>query len=124
MTQILIGIKVKPLKIRQKQKSNFKVGVVASIQVPTKPWFDILQNYIVYGEYPSHFQVKERRALRQYSTNYAWIANKLYRRTFDGQNMLCIDGPEARRIIEEVHVGACGPRMNGLVLSKKILYLG
>ncbi|XP_047314534.1 uncharacterized protein LOC124918418 [Impatiens glandulifera] len=73
MTQIPVGIKVKPMMIRQKRKSNFEVGVVASVQVSTKPWFDILQNYIVYGEYLSHFRAKERRALHQYSTNYAWI---------------------------------------------------
>ncbi|XP_047309869.1 uncharacterized protein LOC124913321 [Impatiens glandulifera] len=42
MTRILVGIKVKHLKVRQKRKSDFKVGVVASVQVPTKPWFDIL----------------------------------------------------------------------------------
>ncbi|XP_047340011.1 uncharacterized protein LOC124943560 [Impatiens glandulifera] len=59
MTQIPVGIKVKPLKIRQKRKSDFEVGVEASVQVPTKLWFDILQNYIVYGEYPSHFRAKE-----------------------------------------------------------------
>ncbi|XP_047339792.1 uncharacterized protein LOC124943299 [Impatiens glandulifera] len=71
MIQIPVGIKVKPLKIRQKRKFDFEVEMVAFVQVPTKPWFDILQNYIVYGEYPSHFRAKERRALRQYSTNYA-----------------------------------------------------
>ncbi|XP_047320555.1 uncharacterized protein LOC124924582 [Impatiens glandulifera] len=124
MTQILVGIKVKPLKIRPKRKSDFEVGVVASVQVPTKLWFDILQNYTVYGEYLSHFRAKERRAVRQYSKNYDWIANWLYRRSFDGQYMLYVDCPEAQRILEEVHACVCGPHMNGLALAKKILCLG
>ncbi|XP_047326474.1 uncharacterized protein LOC124930156 [Impatiens glandulifera] len=59
----------------------------------------------------------------QYSTNYAWIANKFYRRSFGGQNMLCIDNLESKRIIEEVHVGTCGLHVNGMTLTKKILRL-
>ena len=89
-----------------------------------KSWFESLQKYVEHGEYPSHFRKKEKRALRQYATNYVLLAGKLYRRSFDGQNMLCIDQVDAIKIMDEVHAGTCGPHMNGMALAKKILRFG
>ncbi|XP_047310798.1 uncharacterized protein LOC124914323 [Impatiens glandulifera] len=124
MTKIPEGIKIKPLKIRQKQKRDFEKRTIANTKVVPKPWFEPLQKYVEHGEYPSYFQKKERRALRQYATNYVLLSGNLYRRTFDGQNMLCIDQSQASQIMEEVHAGTCGPHMNGSALAKKILRFG
>ncbi|XP_047339999.1 uncharacterized protein LOC124943545 [Impatiens glandulifera] len=67
---------------------------------------------------------KERRSLRQYATNYVLLAGKLYRHSFDGQNMLCIDQPQAAEIMEKVHAGTCVLNMNRSALAKKILRFG
>ena len=36
----------------------------------------------------------------------------------------CVDVAEANKLINKVHVGVCGPHMNGFVLARKILRTG
>ena len=36
----------------------------------------------------------------------------------------CVEAREARRLVEEIHAGTCGPHMNGFTLAKKILRSG
>ncbi|MDQ9785804.1 hypothetical protein, partial [Serratia marcescens] len=67
-----------------------------------EPWFAPLQRFMETGEYPAHFKKKEKRALRQYVTGYVIIADRLYKRSFDGQNMLCVDQHDTGRIMDEV----------------------
>ncbi|XP_047313953.1 uncharacterized protein LOC124917607 [Impatiens glandulifera] len=124
MTQIPEGIKIKPLKIQQRCNRIYEKLVVANTSISSKPWFEPIQSYIERGEYPAHFQKKERRALRQFATSYVVVAGRLYRRSFDGQNMLCVDQAESTTIMEEVHAGNCGSHMNGMALAKKVLRLG
>ncbi|XP_047331527.1 uncharacterized protein LOC124935113 [Impatiens glandulifera] len=108
MTQIPEGIKIKPLKIQQRCNRIYEKLVVANTN-----------SYIENGEYPAHFQKKERRALRQFATSYVVVAGYLYRRSFDGQNILCVDQTESTTIMEEVHAENCGSHMNGMGLAKK-----
>ncbi|XP_047330988.1 uncharacterized protein LOC124934495 [Impatiens glandulifera] len=124
MAQIPEGIKIKPLKIQKRCNRIYEKLVVANASISSKPWFEPIQSYIERGEYPAHFQKKERRALRQFATSYVVVAGCLYRRSFDGQNMLCVDQAESTTIMEEVHAGNCGSHMNGMALAKKVLRLG
>ncbi|XP_047340119.1 uncharacterized protein LOC124943688 [Impatiens glandulifera] len=123
MTQIPEGIKIKPLKIQQRCSRIYEKLVFANTNISSKPWFEPIQSYIERGEYPAHFQKKERRALHQFATSYVVVEECLYRRSFDGQNMLCVDQAESTTIMEEVHVGNCGSHMNGMSLAKKVLRL-
>ena len=36
----------------------------------------------------------------------------------------CVEAREARRLVEEIHAGTCGPHMNGFTLEKKIMRSG
>ena len=38
--------------------------------------------------------------------------------------MRSVDKTEAERLINEVHLGVCGPHMNGKMLARKILRMG
>ena len=48
----------------------------------------------------------------------------LYKRTFDGTQLRCIDESKAEEAMEEIHAGECGSHMNGLSLAKKIMRQG
>nr|XP_033508101.1 uncharacterized protein K02A2.6-like [Nicotiana tomentosiformis] len=48
----------------------------------------------------------------------------IIRRTPDLGFLRCVNVKEASRLLEEIHVGMCGPYMNGLILAKKILRAG
>ena len=48
----------------------------------------------------------------------------LYRRTFDGVLLLCLDRDSANQAMREVHAGVCGPHIGGHMLARKILRTG
>ncbi|XP_070017917.1 uncharacterized protein [Nicotiana sylvestris] len=52
------------------------------------------------------------------------IKEYLYRRTPDLGLLRCVGAREAFRLLEEIHVGTCGPHMNSFALTKKILQAG
>ena len=107
MTHIPEGIKVKPLRIKQQGTRIYEGHVVANAEITEEPWYEPLQRYMETGEYPIHFRKKEKRALRQYATGYVIIAGRLYKRSFHGQNMMCISQHDTKRIMDEVHAGVC-----------------
>ncbi|XP_077223363.1 uncharacterized protein LOC143856966 [Tasmannia lanceolata] len=74
--------------------------------------------------HPSEASGKERRSLQKLASNFIICGEELYRRSFDGIQLLCIDEDQAAELIEQTHEGVCGPHMNGKMLSRKILRLG
>ncbi|PKI67542.1 hypothetical protein CRG98_012126 [Punica granatum] len=64
------------------------------------------------------------RTLRRIAAHFFLSGETLYRRSFDAILFRCVDENEARRLMEEVHEGNCGPHMNGLMLAKKLMRLG
>ena len=55
---------------------------------------------------------------------YILCGGQLYRSSYDGIHPRFVKKEEAKRVIEEVHQGICGPHMNGRMLAKKILRMG
>lgn len=43
----------------------------------------------------------------------------LYKRSYDGIQLLCVTEEKAEKILEDVHNGVCGPHMNGGMLAKR-----
>ena len=43
------------------------------------------------------------------------------KRSYNGYNLICLSENDARRMMEEIHEGVCGPHMNGHMLAKKII---
>ena len=48
----------------------------------------------------------------------------MYRRSPNGLLLLCLDCVSANRVMREVHVGVCGPHMEGDMLARKIMRIG
>ncbi|XP_070019595.1 uncharacterized protein [Nicotiana sylvestris] len=93
-------------------------------EVDGKPWFHDIKEYLAKGEYPELVNAIQKRTLRRLSNNFFHSRGILYRRTPDLGLIRCVDAKEASRLLEEIHVGTCGPYMNGFVLAKKILQAG
>jgi hypothetical protein len=89
-----------------------------------KPWFTDIQRFVEDGSYPEGADKKDRRALRLVATQYIICGGVLYRRSYEGIHLRCVDEVEAERLINEVHLGVCGPHMNGKMLAKGILRMG
>jgi hypothetical protein len=89
-----------------------------------KPWYYDIRNLVENKVYPKGVDKKERRVLRLLATQYILYGGLLYRRSYEGVHLRCVDKEEAERFIKEVHQGVCGPYMNGRMLAKKIVRLG
>uniref|UniRef100_A0A2N9H197 Uncharacterized protein n=2 Tax=Fagus sylvatica TaxID=28930 RepID=A0A2N9H197_FAGSY len=80
-----------------------------------------LQRFVEDGSYTEGVDKKDRRALRITATQYIICGGVLYKRSYEGIHLRCVDEVEAERLINEVHLRACGPHMNGKMLARKIL---
>jgi hypothetical protein len=89
-----------------------------------KLWFSDMQRFVEDGAYPERASKKDRRALRLAATQYIICGGVLYRRSYEGIHLRSVDETEAERLINEVHLGVCGPHMNGKMLARKILRMG
>ncbi|XP_077232421.1 uncharacterized protein LOC143869745 [Tasmannia lanceolata] len=125
MIDIPVGVKVRPLAI----KRNVIPAHVHTIEIAArcpdgKPWYFDINNLISGRGHPSEASSKEKRSLQKLTTRYVICRGGLYRKSFDGIQLLCVDEDRAAEILEDVHSSVCGPHMNGKMSSRKILRLG
>ncbi|XP_070044826.1 uncharacterized protein [Nicotiana tomentosiformis] len=88
------------------------------------PWFHDIKEYLAKGEYPEHSTHTQKCTLRRLANHFFQSRGILYRRTPDLGLLRCVDAKKASRLLEEIHVGTCGPHMNGFTLAKQILRAG
>ncbi|XP_024011258.1 uncharacterized protein LOC112086525 [Eutrema salsugineum] len=74
--------------------------------------------YIADGEVPT--DKREARKLKAQTARYVLVDGEVFKWRFSGPFMTCVEGPEARKIMHEVHSGACGNHSSGRSLAIKI----
>ncbi|XP_070002320.1 uncharacterized protein [Nicotiana sylvestris] len=89
-----------------------------------KPWFDDIKEYLTKGKYLELANPTQKRTLQRLSNNFFHSGGVLYSRTPDLGLLMCVNAKEASRLLEEIHVGTCGPHMNGFIFAKKIFGAG
>ncbi|XP_077252490.1 uncharacterized protein LOC143891871 [Tasmannia lanceolata] len=124
MLDISTAMEVQPLEVRlQWAPSHVNAIEIAARCSDGKPWYTDIKNFISGKGHPPEASGKERRSLQKMASNFVICGEELYRRSFDGIQLLCIDEDQAAELIEQTHEGVCGPHMNGKMLSRKILRL-
>ncbi|KFK24493.1 hypothetical protein AALP_AAs49847U000100 [Arabis alpina] len=83
-----------------------------------KPWMDQIRAYIVSGELPNNKWAA--RKLQKQAARYVLLDENIYRCGFSGPLLTCVEGQEARQVMEEVHSGSCGNHSGGKALAIKI----
>ncbi|XP_077252409.1 uncharacterized protein LOC143891761 [Tasmannia lanceolata] len=125
MLDISAAMEVQPLEVRlQWAPSHVNTIEIAARCSDGKPWYTDIKNLILGKGHPPEASGKERRSLQKLASNFVICGEELYRRSFDGIQLLCIDEDQAAELIEQTHEVVCGPHMNGKMLSRKILILG
>ena len=113
-----------PLEIEQSYKEVHKRKTEASVMTIEEeevPWdYDIVK-FLELRAYPNGVDKRERRSIRMMATQYILCRGQLYKRSYDGIHLHYLKKEKAKRVMEEVHQGICGPHMNGRMLVKKIL---
>jgi ribonuclease HI len=85
-------------------------------------WRQPFIEYFQHGTLP-----KDKRAadqLRKRVLRYAYVGSTLYRRSYDQLWLRCVSGPEAKRVMKEIHSGLCGAHQSGPKMKLKIKRMG
>ena len=56
--------------------------------------------------------------------NFIICGGKLLKKSYNGHNLICLHENYAKRMMEEIYKGVCGPHINGHMLTKKIVRKG
>ncbi|XP_077232431.1 uncharacterized protein LOC143869757 [Tasmannia lanceolata] len=84
-----------------------------------KPWYFDIKNLISGRGHPPEASLKEKRALQKLTSRYVISGGDLYRRSFDGVQLLCVNADRAAEILEDAHSGVCDLHMNGKMFARK-----
>ena len=124
MVEIPKEVWIRPLEIEQsygmvhKEKAEAPVLIIEEEGVS---WYFDFMKFLELGVYSNGANKGECRSIRMMAMQYILCGGQLYRRSYDGIHLRCLKKEEAKKVIEEIHQGFCGPHMNGKVLAKKIL---
>ncbi|XP_075096449.1 uncharacterized protein LOC107767361 [Nicotiana tabacum] len=119
MLPYLGNVHIDSLDIQIREKHGYCNAV--EIETDFQPWYHDIKRFLKTKEYPKQTSGDQKRTIRRLANNFFLSGDVLYKRTPDLNLLRCVDAQEARKIINEVHSGVCGPHMNGYVLVKKIL---
>ncbi|XP_062074838.1 uncharacterized protein LOC133778832 [Humulus lupulus] len=90
---------------------SIKALEVYSTSSEPECWMDPIIRYLSTSELPPH--PKDAKLLRLRAQRYSIIHGTLYRKSFDGPYLRCLRPSEAKKLLEEIHEGACGNHTEG-----------
>ena len=87
-------------------------------------WYYDIWVYLERQGYPEGSDKKRQMAIRNLAAQYVIMGERLYKRHYQGINLLCAKESEKAEIMRQIHEGICGPHMSGHMLAKKIIRQG
>ncbi|XP_077242395.1 uncharacterized protein LOC143882894 [Tasmannia lanceolata] len=106
MLDISATMEVQPLEVKlQWAPTHVNAIEIAARCSDGKPWYTYIKNLILSKGHPPEASEKERRSLQKLAANFVICGEELYRRSFDGIQLLCIDEDQAAELIEQTHEG-------------------
>ncbi|XP_074298299.1 uncharacterized protein LOC141629150 [Silene latifolia] len=114
-----------PIYVERRSSPAYVNAIDDAEEGETEPCYTSILKFKETGEYPLDLDTRGKRALRMLSAQFIKTNDgQLYKKTAQGVLLRCIDKPIAKKVMEEVHDGECGPHMNGHMLVHKIIRLG
>ena len=115
----------KPLVLTIVNRPVYEIERILEVEVNDgKPWYHDIQRYLECGELPKEASRKDRVHIQKLASQYVNLKGELYKRQTNDIQLKCLRKEEAHKVMEEVHAGVCGPHMNGLNFSRKIVRQG
>ncbi|XP_077232169.1 uncharacterized protein LOC143866971 [Tasmannia lanceolata] len=106
MLDISATMEVQPLEVRLQWAPSHVNAIEVAARCPDgRPWYTDIKNLILGKGHPPEASGKERRSLQKLAANFVICGEELYRRSFDGIQLLCIDEDQAAELIEQTHEG-------------------
>src|SRR5215469_11676093 len=122
MVKLDYGVHVQPIQIQTRSTPAYCQNVEE--EVDDQPWFHDIMVYIKQGGYPSEATDNDKKTIRRLAMNFFLSGGVLYKRSFDGTLLRCVDAKEAQKIMMEVHEGMCGTHTNGHRMTRQIQRCG
>ncbi|XP_077211984.1 uncharacterized protein LOC143847155 [Tasmannia lanceolata] len=114
MLDISATMEVQPLAVRlQWAPAHVNTIEISARCADGKSWYTDIKNLISGNGHSPQASSKERKTLQKLAINFIICGEELYRRSFDGIQLLCVNEDKAAELIEQTHEGVCGPHMNG-----------
>ncbi|XP_022007340.1 uncharacterized protein LOC110906528 [Helianthus annuus] len=95
---------------------------VMQVEAPAQTWMTPLINYLVHDVLP--VDKAEARKIQINSLQYQMQEGGLYRKTFLGPLLKCLDPEQASYIIREIHYGICGIHAGPKMIVTKVKNAG
>ncbi|XP_022007808.1 uncharacterized protein LOC110907084 [Helianthus annuus] len=95
---------------------------VMQVEAPPQTWMTPIINYLVHDVLPT--DKAEARKIQINSLQYQMQEGGLYRKTFLGPLLKCLDPEQASYIIREIHYGICGIHAGPKMIITKVKNAG
>ncbi|XP_043725680.1 uncharacterized protein LOC122672253 [Telopea speciosissima] len=98
MVECSSDTQIRPFLVDKRCEPAYEESVTVLI-ADGKVWFTPIVDFIKERRYPKHFTVGEKKRLRKYAMQFMLQGNLLYKRSYDGIQLLCVDEEQAQTII-------------------------
>ncbi|XP_042519159.1 uncharacterized protein LOC122092926 [Macadamia integrifolia] len=95
------GEQIQPFIIDRRDHPSHQ-GFVNALTVDGRPWFVHIVDFIREGKYSADATQGDRRFLRHYATQFILHKYILYKRSFDGIQLVCMDEDQVQTILEQI----------------------
>jgi ribonuclease HI/transposase InsO family protein len=99
-------------------------SLICCAQNLVSPWYNDIRFCLEHGSTPRHLDPAKRRALRLKSASFHLVNGILFRQSFDGVLMRCLEKDEAEKVLLELHAGEAGGHFGGDTTAHKVLRVG
>ncbi|XP_070028977.1 uncharacterized protein [Nicotiana sylvestris] len=108
------NVHINPLEIQIRERHGYYNTV--EVEPNVQPWYHYIKRFLKTKKYPEQANGDQKRTIRRLASGFFLSGKVLYKRTPDLNLLRCVDAEGAGKIIHEVHIGVCGPHMNGYIL--------
>jgi ribonuclease HI len=122
MATIDLGRKVQPVHIDIRNKPAHCCSIKGEID--GKLWYYDIKNFVKNQEYPAGASKMDKKTLRRLARDFYLEGEILYKRSFDGTLLRCLNETDARSALQEVHEGICSTHASGHMVARKIQRAG
>ncbi|KAL2232327.1 UNVERIFIED_CONTAM: Gag-Pol polyprotein [Sesamum indicum] len=118
----LAWIKDRKITVMIKERSAISEGTETNMVTSKCPWIEDITAYLREGVLPAG--LGHARRIKFKAPRFALVGMQLYKRTVEGPLLKCLDDPQARYVLREIHEGSCGNHSGARLLAQKIARQG
>ena len=104
------------------EDSEEGANAICALEIHEEDWRQPIIEYLEHGKLPSN--PRHKTEIRRRASRFLYYNGTLYRCSFLGLWLRCLDLEEAKQAMEEAHSGVCGAHQSGPKLHDRIKRMG